>query len=78
VPEEGQTATGTVKWFNRTRGFGYITPDDGGPDVFVQHTAITAKLSDGFRVLTEGARVEFVTREGESGTEAVRVSAYGS
>ena len=71
-------ATGTVKWFNRARGFGYITPDDGGPDVFVRHTAITANLADGFRVLTEGARVRFVTGEGENGIEAIRVSAEGS
>ena len=64
-------ATGTVKWFNDDKGFGFITPDEGGKDLFVHHSAI---LSDGFRSLTEGARVSFETEAGEKGPKAVSVS----
>ena len=53
--------TGTVKWFNDQKGFGFITPDDGSKDCFVHHSAIQ---SDGFRTLAEGARVEFDVVEG--------------
>ena len=53
-------ATGTVKWFNDAKGFGFITRE-GGPDVFVHHTAIVA---DGFRSLSEGQQVEFDITEG--------------
>ncbi|HSE28189.1 MAG TPA: cold-shock protein, partial [Gemmatimonadales bacterium] len=48
--------TGTVKWFNDAKGFGFITPENGGKDCFVHHTAIKA---DGFRTLAEGDKVEF-------------------
>ncbi len=68
-------AKGTIKWFDRARGYGYITPDDGERDVFVRHTAIAGPLADGFRVVTIGARVEFDAREGARGLEAVRVAA---
>ena len=50
-------ATGTVKWFNDDKGFGFITPDESGKDLFVHHSAIVA---DGFRTLPEGARVHEV------------------
>ena len=65
-------ATGTVKWFNDDKGFGFITPDEGGKDLFVHHSAI---LSDGFRTLAEGARVQFETEAGAKGPKAVSVSA---
>ena len=64
-------ATGTVKWFNDAKGFGFITRE-GGPDVFVHHTAIVA---DGFRSLAEGQQVEFEITEGPKGQQAVNVRA---
>jgi CspA family cold shock protein len=57
---------GTVKWFNGSKGFGFIERDSG-EDVFVHYTAI---LSDGFRTLDEGQRVEFVVTEGQKGPQA--------
>ncbi len=62
-------ATGTVKWFNDAKGFGFIA-QEGGKDVFVHHTAITA---DGFRSLKEGERVEFDIVEGPKGLQAANV-----
>ena len=62
---------GTVKWFNDQKGFGFITPEDGGKDCFVHHTAIQA---DGFRTLAEGARVEFDSVEGPKGPAAENVT----
>ncbi len=64
-------ATGTVKWFNDDKGFGFITPDEGGKDLFVHHSAI---MSDGFRSLAEGARVQFETESGDKGPKAVSVT----
>jgi CspA family cold shock protein len=64
-------ATGTVKWFNDSKGYGFITPDAGGKDVFVHHSAI---LGSGFRSLREGAKVEFETADGAKGPEAKNVS----
>ena len=58
---------GTVKWFNDGKGFGSITPDGGGKDVFVHQSAIA---SSGFRSLAEGDRVEFQTEQGEKGLQA--------
>jgi CspA family cold shock protein len=58
---------GTVKWFNDSKGFGFITPDDGSKDVFVHHTAIS---SAGFRSLSEGDKVEFETEQGAKGLQA--------
>jgi CspA family cold shock protein len=62
-------ASGTVKWFNDTKGFGFIHSDDG-QDVFVHHTAIE---SEGHRTLREGERVEFEVTQGPKGLKAVNV-----
>ena len=64
-------ATGTVKWFSDDKGFGFITPDDGGKDLFVHHTGI---LGEGFHTLAEGARVQFESEAGDKGPKAVNVS----
>ena len=58
---------GTVKWFDDAKGFGFITPDGGGKDVFVHHTSIAV---GGFRSLAEGDRVEFQTEQGAKGPQA--------
>jgi CspA family cold shock protein len=63
-------ATGTVKWFNDQKGYGFITPDDSGKDLFVHHSAIAG---DGFKSLSEGAKVEFETAEGDKGPQATNV-----
>ena len=62
-------ATGTVKWFNDAKGFGFITPDGGG-DVFCHHTAIQM---NGFRTLAEGQKVEFEVTKGPKGLNAQNV-----
>jgi cold shock protein len=67
-----QMASGTVKWFNDAKGFGFITQDGGGDDVFVHHTAIQ---SEGFRSLQEGQRVEFEVKQGPKGLQAANVRA---
>ena len=63
--------TGTVKWFNDAKGFGFITPENGGKDCFVHHTAIRA---DGFRTLAEGDKVEFDLVQGAKGPSAENVT----
>ena len=63
-------ATGTVKWFSDEKGFGFITPDDGGKDLFVHHTGIN---SSGFRSLAEGAKVSYEAENGPKGPNAVNV-----
>ncbi len=63
-------ATGTVKWFSDDKGFGFITPDDQSKDLFVHHSAIVA---DGYRSLTEGAKVTYDAEAGDKGPKAVNV-----
>jgi CspA family cold shock protein len=63
-------ATGTVKWFNDAKGYGFIATEDGSKDVFVHHSNIEGS---GFKSLTEGAKVEFEVREGVKGPEATNV-----
>jgi CspA family cold shock protein len=58
-------ATGTVKWFSNDKGYGFITPDEGGEDLFVHHSGIAG---DGFKTLAEGAKVEFDVTQGQKGT----------
>jgi cold shock protein len=68
--EKQQMATGTVKWFNDAKGFGFITQDGGGEDVFCHHTAIQA---EGFRSLAEGQKVQFDVNKGPKGLQAANV-----
>jgi cold shock protein len=63
-------ALGTVKWFNAEKGFGFITPDDGGADVFAHYSAIAAQ---GFRSLNENQRVEFEVTQGQRGPQAANI-----
>jgi CspA family cold shock protein len=63
-------ATGTVKWFSEQKGFGFITPEGGGEDLFVHHSNID---TEGYRTLDEGQRVEYETGQGRKGPEATKV-----
>lgn len=63
-------STGTIKWFNDRKGYGFIVPDDGGEDVFVHHSNIVA---EGYRSLQEGQKVEYETGQGQKGPEATNV-----
>ena len=63
-------ATGTVKWFSDEKGFGFITPDGGGRDLFVHFSGITG---DGYRSLSEGAKVSFQEENGDKGPKAINV-----
>ena len=65
-------ATGTVKWFNKTKGFGFIVPDEGDKDVFVH---ITAVLESGLQELSEGQKVSFESVEEPKGLKAVEIAA---
>ena len=63
-------ATGTVKWFSDDKGFGFITPDEGGRDLFVHYSGITG---DGYKSLAEGAKVSYEEETGDKGPKAVNV-----
>lgn len=64
--------TGTVKWFNETKGFGFITPDDGGKDLFAHFSQIQG---NGFKTLTENQRVSFEATQGQKGPQASNIRA---
>ena len=64
-------AQGTVKWFSDDKGFGFITPDEGGEDLFVHHTGISGS---GFKSLEEGAKVSYEASQGRKGMQADNVS----
>ena len=64
-------ATGTVKWFNADKGFGFIAPDDGSADVFAHYSAIN---SNGYRSLDENAKVEYETQQGAKGPHASNIT----
>jgi len=65
-------ATGNVKWFNDAKGFGFITPDEGGEELFAHHSAVKM---DGFRSLKEAQRVEFEVVKGPKGLQAANIKA---
>jgi CspA family cold shock protein len=64
------TSTGTVKWFNEAKGFGFITPEGGGEDLFAHFKEIQGT---GFKTLTEGQRVEFIAQRGPKGMQAAKI-----
>ena len=68
-------ATGTVKWFNDAKGFGFIKPDDGGEDLFAHFTAIKGQ---GFRTLKENQRVDYQVQQGQKGPQAVEINVLDS
>ena len=70
-PKESTVATGTVKWFNGNKGYGFISPDDGGEDLFVHHSEIK---TSGYANLDEGQRVEFEIGQGKKGPCATNVT----
>jgi CspA family cold shock protein len=69
-PKENNMATGTVKWFNAEKGFGFIAPDDGGEDVFAHFSSIQ---SSGYRSLDENQKVEFDVEQGQKGLQAANI-----
>jgi cold shock protein len=69
---KGHVPTGTVKWFNDEKGYGFITPDDGDRDLFVHYTGIDGQ---GFKSLTENSKVEYEEETGDKGPKAVNVRA---
>ncbi len=72
--KKANMATGTVKWFNAEKGFGFIAPDDGSADVFAHYSAIN---SNGYRSLDENAKVEYETQQGPKGPQAANISVIG-
>ena len=64
-------STGLVKWFNESKGFGFITPDNGGSDLFVHFKSI---VSEGFKTLSEGQKVSFIVEQGNKGPQADNVT----
>jgi CspA family cold shock protein len=64
-------STGTVKWFSDDKGFGFITPDEGGRDLFVHFSSITG---DGYRSLAEGTKVSYEEEQGDKGPKAINVA----
>lgn len=66
-------SSGTVKWFNESKGYGFITPSDGSPDIFVHYSVIQG---DGFRTLKEGQNVEFEAQDGPKGLQATKVTMF--
>ena len=67
-------ATGTVKWFNDSKGFGFITPDNGGKDLFAHHTEIQM---DGYKSLAEAQKVEYDEKDGPKGPSAANIRKVG-
>jgi CspA family cold shock protein len=74
LQSEDPAVKGTVKWFNNDKGFGFITPEDGGKDLFVHHSAIQG---GGFKSLDEGESVEFDVVQGQKGPAAENVTRLG-
>lgn len=72
IGEQYEMSTGTVKWFNDAKGFGFITPDEGGEDLFAHFSAIQM---DGFKSLTEGQKVQFQVAAGPKGKQATNIMA---
>src|SRR5882672_9838654 len=70
--QEGSMPTGTVKWFNDAKGYGFITPDDGGEDLFAHFSAIQMS---GFKTLKEGQKVQFEVTQGPKGKQASNIQA---
>jgi len=68
----GPKVTGTVKWFNDAKGFGFVTPDNGGEDLFAHFSAINM---DGFKTLKEGQKVAFEVTQGQKGKQATNITA---
>ena len=72
IKEKTSLANGTVKWFSEQKGYGFITPEDGGKDLFVHYSNI---VGDGFRNLQDGQAVEYDAAQGQKGPEAQNVRA---
>ena len=69
-PRRSYVDSGTVKWFNDKKGYGFITPDEGGDDLFIHHSNVEM---EGFKTLSDGQKVEYEAGEGKKGPEATKV-----